>query len=218
MVLGLRPGVSFCDIDDQLIFLDLEADRYFALAPAAQEAFRMLWHAKSRHDPDADLPPSLPISLLDSNASTHPLPCPSHIPQRSILDRQPGRASPLRLLAALAMLLSARMTIRYRGLSAGIAAIAARKARMIEPIADHAALPPIAAAFAKSARFIRTHDQCLSRSMALASCLARHGIAADLVLAVQMRPFAAHSWVQQDALLLNDRYENIRSYTPILVI
>jgi hypothetical protein len=218
MVFGLRPGVSFCDIDGQLIFLDLEADRYFALAPAAQEAFRMLWRTKSRHDPDAAPPPSLPISLLDSNASTCPVPCPSHIPQQSILDRQPGRASPLRLLAALAMLLSARMTIRYGGLSAGIAALAARKARMIERTTDHAALPQIAATFARSAGFVRTHDQCLSRSMALASCLARHGVAAELVLAVQMRPFAAHSWVQQDTLLLNDRYENVCSYTPILVV
>jgi hypothetical protein len=39
-----------------------------------------------------------------------------------------------------------------------------------------------------------------------------------LVIAVSLRPFLAHSWVQQGDVLLNERVDVARTFTPILVI
>lgn len=39
---ALRKGISFCDVSDRLLFLDLAADRYFCLGETAERAFRSL--------------------------------------------------------------------------------------------------------------------------------------------------------------------------------
>lgn len=61
-------------------------------------------------------------------------------------------------------------------------------------------------------------DQCLVRSFALALALRRLEITCNLVIGVKVHPFAAHSWVQSGSVLLNDRIDTVRDFTPILVI
>jgi len=69
------------------------------------------------------------------------------------------------------------------------------------------------------ARVLRSPaDKCLPRSLAIALCLARHGVHADVVLAVKLGPFAAHCWAQADGEVLNDTAEEVALYTPILVV
>jgi len=41
---------------------------------------------------------------------------------------------------------------------------------------------------------------------------------AELVLAVKLQPFAAHAWVQWQDLVVNDRVDAVRDFTPILVV
>jgi hypothetical protein len=74
------------------------------------------------------------------------------------------------------------------------------------------------AAFDRCSLLIRSHDQCLVRSLALAHRLAARGRTADLVIAVRVRPFSAHAWVQIGNLLLNENCDGVRGYTPILVL
>ncbi len=62
------------------------------------------------------------------------------------------------------------------------------------------------------------HDRCLHDSLCLVRFLAMEKIAADWVIGVRTRPFAAHSWVQRGSLVLNDLHENVRAYEPILVV
>lgn len=69
------------------------------------------------------------------------------------------------------------------------------------------------------ARLLRTAaDRCLPRSIALALCLARHGCRVHVVLGVKLAPFAAHCWAQNRGEVLNDELEEVRRYTPILVL
>jgi hypothetical protein len=76
----------------------------------------------------------------------------------------------------------------------------------------------VAVAFERTARIVRSHDQCLSRSLALARRLAALGLPADLVIGVRLRPFAAHCWVHAGEWLVNDRIDTVRTYTPILSV
>lgn len=52
--------------------------------------------------------------------------------------------------------------------------------------------------------------------------MARHlsgiGCASTLVIGVRAEPFAAHSWVQVDQVVLNDTAEEVRRFTPILAL
>lgn len=69
------------------------------------------------------------------------------------------------------------------------------------------------------ARLLRSAaDRCLPRSIALALCLARHQCRVHVVLGVKLAPFAAHCWVQSRDEVLNDEMEEVRRYTPILVL
>jgi hypothetical protein len=76
----------------------------------------------------------------------------------------------------------------------------------------------IARAFMRADLVLSPLDQCLPRSIALASTLARRGISASLVIGVRLRPFLAHSWVQSGTLLLNDRPDVVCTFVPILVV
>ena len=68
-------------------------------------------------------------------------------------------------------------------------------------------------------RLLRTAaDRCLSRSIALALCLARHHCRANVILGVKLAPFAAHCWAQHGDAVLNDELEEVRRYQPILVL
>ena len=46
----LRTGVTFCDVSDRILFLDIVADRYFCLSDRAEHAFRTVIE---RGNPDA---------------------------------------------------------------------------------------------------------------------------------------------------------------------
>lgn len=65
---------------------------------------------------------------------------------------------------------------------------------------------------------ISSNDKCLRRSLALIIYLSHFRISAKLVIAVKMRPFGAHAWAQFDDTVLNDALDNIRAFTPILVV
>src|SRR6185437_1323487 len=61
-------------------------------------------------------------------------------------------------------------------------------------------------------------ERCLFESLVIIDFLAHHGVFANWVFGVRTAPFAAHCWVQQGEYLLNDSFEHVRSYTPIMSI
>jgi len=46
---------------------------------------------------------------------------------------------------------------------------------------------------------------CLQRSAATTCLLKRHGVAAQMVLGAQQRPFKAHAWVEVDSRVVSDK-------------
>jgi hypothetical protein len=61
-------------------------------------------------------------------------------------------------------------------------------------------------------------NNCLLHALSLRTYLAYHGISASWVFGVRMHPWAAHTWLQYGALVLDGSPEEVRFYTPILVI
>ncbi len=84
--------------------------------------------------------------------------------------------------------------------------------------ADLATLTKAATAFEASERLLPSNNKCLRRSLAMATYLADRNVAAKLVIAVKMRPFAAHAWTQVEDVVVNDHIDNVRPFTPILMV
>lgn len=223
MAIGLKRNISFCDVEGQLVFLDTEADRYFGLSPAAERGFRDFLADPASPDPAS---PCMALmgdaQLLEMDAPAGPIACPARTSGReSLLDRLEASnhgSSVSATLAASLTILSMRAQLRLRRLSRILARLGTSKSAVRDwRHAPDEALA-IIAAFAASAHTLRSHDQCLPRSLALAHALVRSGLKADLVLAVRLRPFAAHCWVEHDGLIANDRAAHVDSYQPILTL
>ena len=62
------------------------------------------------------------------------------------------------------------------------------------------------------------HDMCLFDSLAIFDFLRRYGLYPTWVIGVQTTPFAAHSWLQKEDVVLNDSLPHVNIYTPIMAI
>jgi hypothetical protein len=58
--------------------------------------------------------------------------------------------------------------------------------------------------------------RCLLDSLTLLEFLAAHGVRAQWVIAVRLRPFAAHSWLQHQQWVLNGTPASVRGFSAIL--
>jgi hypothetical protein len=61
-------------------------------------------------------------------------------------------------------------------------------------------------------------NACLFDSLVLMLFLRRLGVFPQWIFGVRTGPFAAHCWLQHGRTVLNDSVENIRSYTPIMLV
>lgn len=73
--------------------------------------------------------------------------------------------------------------------------------------ADAAVVEQTAHRVALAAAFYPRRALCLEQSLALCILLQRRGIAAQVKLGVQARPFHAHAWVDVDGRAVNERAE-----------
>lgn len=219
MGLALRAGVSFCDVRGRLVFLDTVADRYFCLGLQAEQAFRWLL---AEDAPPSTLPTDLCRTglLQETDCPTRPRPYMlQHQATGSLLDAPVGPWKPIQLLGALIRLALVRHALQRGGFHRLITSLAADKARLTSntPSATQA-LRQIAANFEQTRRLVRSHDQCLPRSITLARQCVAAELPVDLVIGVRLRPFAAHSWVQTGPWLVNDHVDTVRTYTPVLAV
>ena len=236
--LRLAPHVRACHADGQIILLDLQRSRYVAVS--AQPALGSTiagW-------PAATLPDTSTATTSLTPSQIHRLTAPLLV--QGLLTEQPGDAlAPLPRLPTPGRSLSAdgaastrpvdwRRACRfYRSASAAALRLRCQSlAGVAEAVARHRAGPPgtgdaftLDAAQAAVAAYQRlrlfaftAHDRCLHDALTLVGFLADEGIAAHWVIGVRTRPFGAHAWVQIGDVVLNDQHEQVRRYTPILVV
>lgn len=209
----LHPSLSFCEIDGRYVFLDLAGDRYFSLDGALACSWRALLAGRAT---SSDRQAIAARKLIVTDGGRPLESCRDDIARQSCLD---GAQLPSSVRAGLRHAVTVARTrrrIRRSGVMPVLGDYIAYKstARPGNSCAHH--LADIVREFILLDRFVTTLDQCLPRSLALASHLARLGLAPDLVFAVRLGPFAAHCWVECADLLANERYERARHFKPIL--
>lgn len=213
----LPSWVSSCEIDGQVVFLDVLANRYSRLEKEAASAL-------GRGDVD-----SLQRSLrrliedrhwLNSNAEGARSSCcaitrPAREHSAEFDMRSPsGR----QIASAFRSLASARFTIALRGFDELLWWV--QRNNMIAqtegpPASNRSGL---ISAFEYVERFAIRRDRCLLRSIGLQHLLAQNGYESTLVFGVRLHPFEAHCWLQDDDLILNDTIEMVGPFEPIRAV
>ena len=221
MSFALGQDWAFCFAGDRIVLMDIKRDTYLLLSPDLEGALRQLI---SNPDGIGIARPSLQ-RLFDRGIIRMGRDQEGVLPAR--LDERPARSAmaevsdrPVFPLAAILSLLDARRAVRRVPFSRIIGAMRSGKNRAVSHAAPDAddLIAEIVSNFACAARFSRSFDQCLPRSLAMAKALFRRNVPVSLVVGVALRPFAAHCWVQYGDVVLNDRVEVVRDYQPILVI
>lgn len=119
-------------------------------------------------------------------------------------------------MAAVSLaMLRARRSLSFLKLDDNLRRLAVRKAALSSEDTD--AIEAAAGEFMACRRYIPLRPVCLLDSIGLLEFLAMRRCTADLVLAVGIRPFNAHCWVQHGEQALNERMLRVAGLTPILV-
>ncbi len=215
MGLQLSPELSFCLVEDRVIFLDLTRDRYFRLRSADECAFLEVVNGSDDVRP-SDLPTGFPIDRLFRQVSEAVRPRPAIAPacRQAFFPDPTTRPSVIQVTEAIFSQLCASRSVRNQR----FLALVEHLRSMPNSGRQHGRLDKIVRAYALTDLFYSAHDRCLAKSIALFATLRRSGIDGRLILGVTARPFAAHCWVQLDDMVLNGDMDLIHLFTPILVI
>jgi hypothetical protein len=237
----LSPHVHVCVAGKQVILLDLERDKYLALAHA---------HPVGRWVRGWPLPQAGPVVVIDDGGAGR-VPGPENgllakmISQGLLVtDAALGKeAAPVtadqpkvalveydlhvRPRATLGQLWSfcaafavARWSLRHRPIKEVVQAARLRKQRAsaASPV-DVATIRELVTAFVHMRPlFYTARDACLLDSVTLSHYLARYGVFPTWVFGVRTDPFYAHCWVQQGDYVFNDTPDFIKGFSPILVV
>lgn len=215
MSLILRAGVSWCICARQAVFLDLTRDRYFCLPDALDRIFRG-WVAGEAIDPIAR-DALIAAGVAEPGSGALPLAARHSAATRDLAVGVRGR-SIRDVLTAMAGQAFARRRLKRRSLASIVANDLEPRAGRPEKAQDETVLRRIAGAFVTSGMLLRAADQCLPRAIAARRLCRSQGQDVALIFGVRLNPFAAHSWVQSGNAVVVGDLEQVRLYTPILVV
>lgn len=223
----LREGLSYCRVDGQVIFLDIQNDRYFRLSGGAEDAF--LAYIGGGPIPATALATLTEHHVLskssqsgseESDLSEIPMPTRSATELSDLTD-----PLNLRLMLEVATsVLSTWWMLRTRGLAHVIdnyLGCRRKHAQGSTSWTESGPYPDIckaAISFHRARLYVPIRTSCLLDSVALSKFLSRRRIRTSLVFGITRVPFAAHCWVQFGDVVLNDAVGNVTSHTPIRVI
>lgn len=223
MIHALHDDISFCRIEDHLIFLDIRSDRYFRLGSASEKTF--LKYLNDGRE-NADFSDLVVRNILRNTSSpkARTSAVVIHDPELSALESSPceGKLRTADFLEVFVIVCSTRIQLRLRKLKAILNSLVShreKQTRRRRVDGSHASrLRETASVFRRARLFMPVATCCLLDSLALARFLSRRGLHSDLVFGVIDDPFSAHCWLQTETLVLNDTVGNVKSYTPIRVV
>lgn len=223
----IREGLSYCRVDGQVIFLDIQNDRYFRLSGGAEAAFlAYIGGGPISAKELATLTEHLILSKAPQSGSKESNLGAVPMPTRSATERS-DIADPLNLrllLEVATSVLSTWWMLRTRGLAKVIdnyVGCRRKHAEVSTSWTESGPYPDIcraAISFHRARLYVPIRTSCLLDSVALSKFLSRRRIRTSLVFGITRVPFAAHCWVQCGDVVLNDAVGNVISHTPIRVI
>jgi hypothetical protein len=219
----LRKGLSCCEVDDRLVFLDLEADRYFQLPAHLDTALLAALRGDARQDAEIDSLVAKRILIRSPNPPPSSPTTSIAPPSRSAVEQRTSAPDfdPITALEVVAITLSTLLQLKTRRLDRLIESLVAHRERMTMGSLSNASphdmeqLLASAAMFRKARACVPVEPCCLPDSIALVRFLARRRLPAAIVFGVALDPFAAHCWVQTGDWVLNDTVGNVMAHTPI---
>jgi hypothetical protein len=213
MAYSLADDLYYADVDGRFIFLDLTADRYFALPAPLNLAFQHM--LAGANIANASLIEGLMGTgvLTASVVARWPRASSIAVATHALPDR--GQFNLGDVVRALACQYFTMWQMRRLDLARVLAWASKADNAASRKGAD---VMRIAHAFAQSDALLSLHDKCLMKSIALLRALRSNGHEAELVIAVQARPFVAHCWVQWNGTVLNDDPDHVRTFVPIVCI
>jgi len=222
MAYEIGNGLYCCVAGTRLVFLDLIQDGYFGLPERVDGAFQECLRCQT----DFLAVTQLPIEIVRSariraGAAARLRILPSlPEPDQSRCDGPREHAKLRHVLEATLRQANAAKALTKSPLSEIILHLQATKAR--RPICSDSTggekVGEIAMAFRASRLLVNNHDKCLQRSIAMCRFMSSRGHFPNFVMGVKFKPFAAHAWVQDGTLVLNDEVDNVLPYTPILIV
>lgn len=220
----LREDLYFCISGGRAVFLDAEADRYFALPARVDAAFQRLFLQTGPISSSERAALSLMEDrgyLKEDLAGTEiPSPCLCEIEIGDRPSRGKTQTSFQLVLLALFCQLVASGLLRRRGFLSVTDILRRVKDRYPDRRGRSPAdiISAVAGAFHKTRFLLRPSDQCLARSIAFALCCYRFGVRPSVILGVRTNPFSAHCWVQLEGQVAYDDVGQAERFTPIMVI
>lgn len=212
----LASGTGYCEVEGELVFLDLVRDKYFALRGEDRAAFDRL-RVGEPNDSDAMGRLVATGLLARSSVPTKLDPASLPIPTEDLSGIADGPTSLRMGFAASRALRWAGRAMRPKRIAATVEAMRDAKLRLGVPGAE-AAVRDVASSYAASRWMARTPTRCLIDALALDHILLSRGLCARLVFGVRLSPFAAHCWLQSPGAVLTGTSAEARNFTPILAI
>lgn len=210
MTLHLREGVHVALLDEDVVILDVARDAYLCV-PGGACGFA---GPPGMH---RLLPGPLTLRLEAAGLTATAPPTPRRSlparPVRSIIHQERTSSIGARdVWPALGALGALRAAQRRSGLGPHLD-IVRDDTRLTH---DPDRVLTAARQFWDLAVWLPFRGECLQRSALLVAWLQKRGLRADWVFGVRLWPFSAHCWVQCDNVCLNDDFERLRAFTPIL--
>ncbi len=217
MLWRILPHASACVTSGRIYLLDLRQDRYFQI-PQALASETLAWlerkHACAPPAPVQALLRRAGIYRSGDNAPTNALRDRVAIPD-SLATAAPCSMHPNSHRAARRVVASS-MRLKLSSLHS---ILTRRRLRAPLPVTRNSgAALEIAARFDRSRVLVPIARNCLLDSLALDTVLAGQGIGSQFVFGIAPRPFEAHCWLQTRDAILNDSYDHVSRFTPILVL
>lgn len=220
----MRDHLSACVIGDHVVFLDIDADRYFRLPEDLERAF--VAYAKAQ---DCESAASMLLAnniLAPAAAGGDAVTVDVDAPLRSALElAEPAAGHEItvipEVMAALWTCRRALRTERFRDVLERTARSREQRCLSSPGASDPATERELLLAanlFLRARPYVPIAPCCLPDSLALTRFLARRGLHSHIVFGVTCEPFSAHCWVQAGDIALNETVGYARAHTVIRVI
>lgn len=212
----LSDRLTACVATGRILFLDVRRDRYFALPAVENKEFiRCLRQSVGGALPGSCRDLLTDLGVVDATAAAGLTAVARTVAMPRAIDSNWSPTFPIRASLILKIgkaVFSASRDVRARPLDLVL------RSRMQTNAPPRAAPDRVerVAQFHSVRPFIPVPRVCLHDCLALVEWLggARSGV--QLVFGVSARPFAAHSWVQADGVVLDDHPDSPSRFQPIL--
>lgn len=220
----LPDDLSYCRVDEHIVFLDTRRDRYFRLSTKLERAF--LAYIDGGHDPEIDADDLIARNILVADPAFAMIaPATVERPTRSAVEGVPhtDRLRYAALSEILVIVCGTRLKLATRNLSDILTELTVyRDSRISKPSTptenDIERLSDAASAFWRARLYVPIKPLCLLDSLSMVKFLAKRHLFANIVFGVTSDPFTAHSWVQYFDFVLSDTLGHATAHTPIRVV